>query len=360
MFDSRKRLIGNSLFHPTGKLAFFALLAVALSGAAALGQQELVGAGATFPEPLYQKMFDVYYNQSGVKINYQGIGSGGGIQQFTQRTVDFAGSDAYLKDAQMAPLGGTVLHIPTCLGAVVVTYNIPGNPFLKMTPDVVADIFLGRIKQWNDGRLAALNPGVALPALAISVVHRSDGSGTTFAFTDYLSKVSPEWRLRVGASTAVKWPVGIGGKGNPGVAQLVKQTQGGVGYVELAYAEKNRMPYGIIRNKSGVFVKPSILSVSAAGNTEIPADTRATISDTAAKDGYPISAFTWILVYPEQNYGGRAQAKAKAMAKLLWWMTHEGQMYCKDLLYAPLPKAMVGKAEALIRSIRFNGQGLVK
>ncbi|MBP7866456.1 MAG: phosphate ABC transporter substrate-binding protein PstS [Acidobacteria bacterium] len=347
--------------HKLSLLTLFTALFLAAGGAfAPAQQQELIGAGATFPEPLYAKMFDVYLNQSGVRINYQGIGSGGGIQQLLQKTVDFAGSDAYVKDAQMASFGGSVLHVPTCLGAVVVTYNLPGSPFLNLTPDVIADIFLGRITTWNDGRIAALNPSIKLPAATISVVHRSDGSGTSFVFTDYLSKVSPEWKLRVGSGTAVKWPCGIGGKGNPGVAQLVKQTAGGVGYVELAYAEKNKMPYALIRNRGGVFVKPSIASVTAAAVTEIPADTRATITDTLAKDGYPISAFTWILVYPEQNYGGRPMAKVKAMVKLLWWMTHEGQMYCKDLLYAPLPKAVVAKAEAIIRSIRFDGKPLMK
>jgi phosphate transport system substrate-binding protein len=323
--------------------------------------EELLGAGATFPEPLYSKMFDVYYSQTGHKINYQGIGSGGGIQQITSQTVDFGGTDAFLSPEQMARIqGNSLLHIPTTLGAVVVTYNLPGKPMLKLTPDVVADIFLGRIKTWNDARITGLNPGVSLPGDPIVVVHRSDGSGTSFVFTDYLSKVSPAWKQQVGAGTAVKWPVGLGGKGNPGVAGLVQQMKSSVGYVELAYAEKNHMPYAILKNKSGNFIKPSIKSVTLAANVALPDDTRASITDTDAKDGYPISAFTWILVYKEQSYGARSSGKAKALAKLLWWATHEGQQYCADLLYAPLPKEAVAKAEKILRSVTYNGQPILK
>jgi len=337
------------------------ILAVLLSGGAALAAEELLGAGATFPEPLYSKMFDVYYSQTSHKINYQGIGSGGGIQQITGQTVDFGGTDAFLTDGQMAKVqGNSLLHIPTALGAVVVTYNLPGKPVLKLTPDVVAGIFLGRIKTWNDSRITALNPGVNLPGDPVVVVHRSDGSGTSFVFTDYLSKVSPEWKQQVGAGTAVKWPVGLGGKGNPGVAGLVQQMKSSVGYVELAYAEKNRMPYAIIKNKSGNFIKPSIKSVSLAANVTLPDDTRASITDTDAKEGYPISAFTWILVYKEQSYGGRTNSKAKTLAKLLWWMTHEGQQYCAELLYAPLPKEAVAKAEKILKSVTYNGQPILK
>jgi len=336
-------------------------LAAALWFGGMVRAEELLGAGATFPEPLYSKMFDVYYSQTSHKINYQGIGSGGGIQQITGQTVDFGGTDAFLTDGQMAKVqGNSLLHIPTALGAVVVTYNLPGKPVLKLTPDVVAGIFLGRIKTWNDSRITALNPGVNLPGDPVVVVHRSDGSGTSFVFTDYLSKVSPEWKQQVGAGTAVKWPVGLGGKGNPGVAGLVQQMKSSVGYVELAYAEKNRMPYAIIKNKSGNFIKPSIKSVSLAANVTLPDDTRASITDTDAKEGYPISAFTWILVYKEQSYGGRTNSKAKTLAKLLWWMTHEGQQYCAELLYAPLPKEAVAKAEKILKSVTYNGQPILK
>ena len=337
------------------------LLAALFCGGAALAAEELLGAGATFPEPLYSKMFDVYYSQTGHKINYQGIGSGGGIQQITGQTVDFGGTDAFLSPEQMAKIqGNSLLHVPIAMGAVVVTYNLPGKPTLKLTPDVVAGLFLGRIKTWNDSRITALNPGVSLPGDPVVVVHRSDGSGTTFVFTDYLSKVSPDWKQQAGAGTAVKWPVGLGGKGNPGVAGLVQQMKGAVGYVELSYAKKNNIPFAVLKNKSGNFITPSIKSVTIAANVPLPDDTRITITDTDAKDGYPISAFTWILVYKEQSYGGRTQNKAKVLAKLLWWMTHEGQQYCAELLYAPLPKEAVAKADKIIQSITYNGQPLVK
>jgi phosphate transport system substrate-binding protein len=306
-------------------------------------------------------MFDVYFTQTANKINYQGIGSGGGIQQITGQTVAFGGTDAYLSNEQLAKVqGNSLLHIPTTLGAVVVTYNLPGKPMLKLTPDVVADLFLGRIKTWNDSRIAGLNPGVSLPGDPVVVVHRSDGSGTTFVFTDYLSKVSPDWKQQVGSGTAVKWPVGLGGKGNPGVAGLVQQMKSSVGYVELAYAEKNHMPYALLKNKSGNFIKPGIKSASLSANVALPDDTRASITDTDAKDGYPISAFTWILLYKEQNYNNRSAAKAKALVKLLWWMTHEGQQYCTELLYSPLPKEAVAKAEKILKSVTYNGQPILK
>jgi phosphate transport system substrate-binding protein len=257
---------------------------------------ELIGAGATFPFPLYSKMFDVYGKEYGVKVNYQAIGSGGGIRQLINRTVDFGGSAATWKEAEAKAAGGTILHIPVCAGAVVVTYNVPGNPELKLTPDVVADIFLGRIKTWDDQRIRAANPGVTLPAMAVTVVHRSDGSGTTNIFSDYLSKVGKDWKDTVGVGTALNWPAGLGAKGNPGVAGLVKQTPGSIGYVELIYALQNKMPFADIQNKSGKFIKPTLASTSAAANIKLPADMKASLTDTSAADGYPISGFTWILL----------------------------------------------------------------
>jgi len=324
--------------------------------------QELTGAGATFPEPLYVKMFDTYYNQTGAKVNYQGIGSGGGIQQLLQQTVDFGGTDAFMTPEEMskAPNNIAILHFPTCLGAVVVTYNVEGNPVLKLTPEVIADIFLGKILKWDDSRIAGLNPGVKLPSTPIMVVHRSDGSGTSFVFTEYLSKVSKEWMKKVGTGKAVNWPAGIGGKGNPGVAQLVKQSSGAIGYVELTYAEQNKMPYASIRNKSGEFIKASLQSVSAAANVDMPADTRVSLTDTAAKDGYPISSFTWVIFYKEQNYKGRDQVRARELIKLFQWMIRDGQKHAVELLYAPLAAEAVKKAEAIIRSATYNGQPLIK
>lgn len=324
--------------------------------------QELAGAGATFPEPFYVKMFDTYFNQTGAKVNYQGIGSGGGIQQLLQQTVDFGATDAFMTPEEMAkaPNNAVILHFPTCLGAVVVTYNVEGNPTLKLTPEVVADIFLGKILKWDDSRIAGLNPGVKLPATAIMVVHRSDGSGTSFVFTEYLSKVSKEWKDKVGTGKAVNWPAGIGGKGNPGVAQLVKQSIGAIGYVELTYAEQNKMPYASIRNKAGEFIKPNLQSATAAAGADLPADTRISLTDPSAKDAYPISTFTWVIVYKEQNYQNRDQIRAQEVAKLLWWMIHDGQKYAVELLYAPLSADSVKKAEAIIKSMTYNGQPLMK
>jgi phosphate transport system substrate-binding protein len=344
-------------------LLSFLLMLVMLTTAAFEGaakEQELIGAGATFPYPLYSKMFDVYSKEYGVKINYQAIGSGGGIRQLTNKIVDFGGSDAIMTDKDLKEAGAPVLHIPTCAGAVVVTYNLSGDPQLKFTPDVIADIFLGKIKKWSDSRIAAMNPGVKLPDTDITVVHRSDGSGTTAIFSSYLSKVSPEWKEKVGAGPSLNWPAGLGGKGNPGVAGLVKQTPGSFGYVELIYALQNKMSYGTIRNKKANFVKPTIASTSLAANISLSDDMRVDLTDTDAVDGYSISGFTWILVYKEQNYRDRKEEKAKALVNLLWWMTHEGQKYAEPLHYAPLSKAAVEKAEKLIKSITYKEKPILE
>ena len=320
---------------------------------------ELMGAGATFPMPLYQKMFDEYYQKTGTKINYQGIGSGGGIKQITAKTVDFGATDAFLSDDKEKEIGSKILHIPTCLGSVVVTYNIPENPQLKFDSAVLSDIFLGKIVKWNDPKISALNPDVKLPDLNITVVSRADGSGTSFIFTDYLSKVSEEFATKVGRGNSVTWPVGISGKGNPGVSGLVSQTTGAIGYVELIYALQNKMSYGIIKNKSGNFVIPSLASTSASAQIEIPDHTKASITDTDAPNGYPISSFTWILIYKEQNYNGRDKNLAKAVVDALWWTTHEGQTICSTLDYAPLPLKALEKVEKLLRSVTYDGKKLV-
>jgi phosphate transport system substrate-binding protein len=323
-------------------------------------EKELIGAGATFPYPLYSKMFDVYNKEYGVKVNYQAIGSGGGIRQLINKTVDFGGSDAIMGDKDLAEASDPVLHIPTCVGAVVVTYNLPGDPQLRFTSDVIADIFLGKIKKWNDHRLNAINPEANLPDMHMTVVHRSDGSGTTKIFSDYLSKVSPEWKEKVGAGTSLNWPAGLGGKGNPGVAGLVQQIPGSIGYVELIYALQNKMPYGTIKNRKGNFITPTIASTSLAANIELPEDMKVSLTNTDAPDGYPISGFTWILVYKEQNYGERSEEKATELVKLLWWMTHEGQKYADPLHYAPLSKKAVEKAEKLIKSVMYKGSPIMK
>jgi len=323
-------------------------------------QTELIGAGATFPYPLYSKMYDVYHKEYGVKVNYQAIGSGGGIRQLISKTVDFGGSDAIMSDKDLAEASAPVLHIPTCAGAVVLTYNLTGDPQLRFTPDVIADIFLGKISKWNDRRISAINPGAKLPDMNITVVHRSDGSGTTFIFSDYLGKVSAEWKEKVGTGPSLNWPAGLGGKGNPGVAGLVKQTPGSIGYVELIYALQNKMPYGMVKNKKGKFVTATIASTSHAAETNLPDDMKVSLTDSDAPEGYPISGFTWILVYKELNYAGRSEEKAKELVKLLWWMTHEGQKNAEPLHYAPLSKKAVENAEKLIKSVTYNGKPMMK
>lgn len=303
----------------------------------------LTGAGATFPNPIYTKWFDAYARQTGVRINYQSIGSGGGIRQFTEGTVDFGASDGPMTDEQVAAVAGDVLHVPTVLGAVVVTYNLPalGKTALRFDGVTVADIFLGRITRWNDPRIAALNPGVSLPGTDIIVVHRSDGSGTSYIFTDYLSKISAEWKSRVGSATSVEWPTGLGGKGNEGVTQQVKQSEGAIGYVELIYAISNNLPYASIRNAAGEFVEPSLKSVTAAAAAaDLGPDTdfRVSITDAKGAGAYPISSFTWLLIH-EQS---RDSAKAEEISKFLRWMLQpEAQRMAADLHYAPLPVPVI-------------------
>ncbi|SLM17497.1 phosphate transporter subunit; periplasmic-binding component of ABC superfamily [uncultured spirochete] len=340
------------------KLVLLALFVVGLTGV--LGAQSLLGSGASFPAPAYTKMFDEYYKATGVKVNYQSIGSSGGLKNIQDRVVDFGGSDSFIKDADFSKYPAQVVHIPTVIGAVVVTYNLPGNPKLRLTGDVVADIYLGKITKWNDKAVAELNPNVKLPNLAIMPVYRSDGSGTTFNFTAYLSAVSAEWKSKVGNANSVSWPAGQGAAQNAGVAGVVKQTQGSVGYVELAYANQNSMAVAAIKNSSGMWVDPSLESISAAAAGAFPADTRILLVNTDAKEGYPISALTWIIVYREQNYGNRSREQADQLAKLLWWMIHDGQKYVTSLDYATLPAPALKAAEAIIKSITYDGQPLVK
>ena len=302
----------------------------------------LTGAGATFPNPIYTKWFDAYAGQTGVRINYQSIGSGGGIRQFTEGTVDFGATDGPMTEEQIQAVSGNVLHVPTVLGAVVVTYNLPevAGRALRFDGPALADVFLGRITRWDDSRLAALNPGVELPAKDIIVVHRSDGSGTSFIFTDYLSKVSAEWKSRVGSATSVQWPAGLGGKGNEGVTQQVRQSDGAIGYVELIYAMSNDLPYADVKNPAGRFIRPSLESVSAAAADPLPADTDFRVSITNAKgaDAYPIASFTWLLVQPQP----RDSMKGELIRDFIGWMLRpEAQRMAADLHYAPLPARVV-------------------
>ena len=344
-----KRLILAAMFMGT-LLGFLSSQALAV---------ELTGAGATFPYPLYSKMFSEYYKETGVKINYQAIGSGGGIRQLMAKTVDFGASDAFVDDEGLKKFSSPILHVPITAGAVVITYNLPGVPKLKLTGEVIADIFLGKITNWSDPKIKKLNPGVNLPDLKIIVVHRSDGSGTTFIFSDYLSKVSEEWRSKVGRGKSLNWTTGLGGKGNPGVAGLVKQLPGSIGYVELIYALSNNMPYAKVQNKAGNFIDPSIQSVSLAADTKLPDDMRVSLTNTSAEYGYPISGFTWILVYKDLKEGGLTKEKARALVKLLWWMVHDGQKYTEKLHYAPLSQEAKRKAEKIIKSITYEGKPLL-
>ena len=334
-------------------------LACFLANGVSAQSLEILGAGATFPYPLYSKMFYVYDSVAKVKINYQSIGSGGGILQLQNKTVDFGASDAFLNDKQLGEMPSPVVHIPMCLGAVTVTYNLPGNPVVKLTPEVLSGIYLGKIKKWNAPEIAAVNNDIKLPNSPIVVVHRSDGSGTTFIFTDYLAKVSSEWKETVGADKSVKWPAGLGAKGNEGVSGMVKQMPGSIGYCELAYTKQNKMPQAVLENSSKEFITPSLESTSLAAGGNMPEDTRISMTNTSAKGGYPIAGFTWIILYKDQNYNQRTKEKAKATVDLLWWMIHEGQQYTKPLDYAPLPAGAVKKAEIILKSVTFDGKPLL-
>src|SRR5450631_2754410 len=344
-------------------LAASVLLTAAIANTLSVAAQDdktLLGAGSSFINPLYSKIFADYNQKTGIQVNYQSIGSGGGILQLTNKTIDFGASDGPLNDEQTSKIGVPVLHIPQASGAVVLTYNLPGNNnLINLTPDIIADIFLGNIKTWNDTRITSINKGVQIPAFPILVAHRSDGSGTTNIFTNYLSKVSSEWKTKVGSGGAVNWPTGLGGKGSEGVSGLVKQTPGAIGYVELIYALQNKPDYAKIKNKKGKFITPSIASVTAAGNVALPDDAKIFITDTDAADGYPIAGFTWVLIYKEQNYNSRSDAKAKELLKLLWWNIHDGQKFCEPLNYSPLSKEAVKVAEKILKSATYNGKAIL-
>ena len=316
------------------------LAIVLLTGVSATASAQMMinGAGATFPYPIYSKWFDEYAKvDPSVRFNYQSIGSGGGQKQILAQTVDFGASDGPMSDDNLAKAPGKLLHIPTVAGADVVAYNLSGNPALKFDADTIAGIFLGQIKKWNDPKITALNAGVTLPDQEIVVVHRSDGSGTTYIWTDYLSKISPEWKAKVGTNTSVNWPTGIGGKGNEGVAGQIKQTPGAVGYVELIYAVQNKMSYAEIKNAAGEFVKPTLESVTAAlATADIPDDFRFSMTNAPGKGAYPIAGATWLLVYQQQ----KDAAKGKKLVEFLKWSVTDGEKMAKDLQYAPLPESV--------------------
>jgi phosphate transport system substrate-binding protein len=322
----------------------------------ATGAETINGAGATFPNPIYQQWFGEFkMAHPDVSVNYQSLGSGAGIRQLTEGTVDFGASDLPMTDDQLKAMVDArkpkPLHFPTVLGAVVLTYNVPGvTGDLNLTPEAIGGIYLGTVTKWNDPKIASANPGVKLPAKDIEVVHRSDGSGTSYIFTDYLSKISPEWKSKVGVNASVSWPLGLGGKGNEGVTGLVKQTPNSIGYVELIYAVQQKMPVAIVKNAAGKFVKPSFESVTAAaaGVKDMPDDFRVSITNEMGPGAYPISSFTWLLIPSEI----KDPAKKKAITEFLTWMLSTGQKDCEGLSYAQLPKAVVAKEQKQIALIK--------
>ena len=340
-----------------------AIVAVSCSGnATSEGRkaQELSGAGATFPLPFYNVVFEEFAQVNGDAVAYGGIGSGGGVRNLRDKIVDFAGSDAFLSDKEMSDMNA-VIHVPTCMGAVVLAYNLDGVNNLNLSGDVIADIFAGNIKMWNDERLAALNPGVELPAEAIIPVFRSDGSGTTFVFTDYLTKVSPMWKEKFGAGKSVNFPSGQAAKGNPGVAGVVKQTKNSIGYVGSEYAFAQKIAYAKIQNQRGEIVEPTAASISAAASGEIPADTRCSITNSDAAGAYPISTFTWMIIYKEQNYSDRSKEQAVATLDLLKYiLSDEAQKITSEVHYAPLPAKAKELSLKNLKSVTFDGTAILQ
>ena len=329
------------------------VVAMAMVTSFAFADSTLInGAGATFPYPIYSKWFDEYGKANpGVMFNYQSIGSGGGIKQITAKTVDFGASDGPMTMDQLTAAPGRIYHIPTVMGAVVIAYNLEGvAKGLKLSGDVLADIYLGKITQWNDSRITEQNAGVNLPGSSIVVVHRSDGSGTSYIFTDYLSKVSSEWNGKVGKATSVNWPLGLGGKGNEGVAGMLKQTPGGIGYVELAYAKENNLPYAFMKNQSGAYIEPTLASTSkAADGAVIPDDFRASIVNSPNPESYPIASFTWLLIYKQMD----DHVKGKAIVDFIKWAITDGQKYAEDLDYAPLPANVVQMIQQKLDQVKY-------
>jgi phosphate transport system substrate-binding protein len=352
------------------KFSFFSLLlALALVFASCHsgkknGSQSSVtlsGAGSTFVMPFYTTAFQKYTPITGVKVSYGAVGSGAGIRSLKDRVVDFGASDAFLNDSLMKTMPAPVVEFPTCSGAVVMAFNLPGIQDMKLTPDVLANIYLGKIKKWNDPALVQLNPGVKFPNLPITVVYRSDGSGTTNIFTNYLTKVSPEWKAKYGYGTTVNWPAGIGGKGNTGVAGTISQTVGAIGYVESTYAFAQKISYASIKNQAGNFIKPDFASTSAAGKGTMPQDTRIMITNSPDPAAYPIAGFTWVMIYKEQNYNNRTLAQAEALLKLWDWMlSPDGQAVAQQLNYVPLPASVVALDKSILRTVTYNGKPILQ
>ena len=352
----------NKIFQSVMTIAI-ALAMVACGGNTNNGSreaQELSGAGATFPLPFYNVAFEQFAQVHGDQVAYGGIGSGGGVRNLRDKIVDFAGSDAFLSDAEMAEMS-PVVHVPTCMGAVVVAYNLDGVNELNLSGEIIADIFAGEIKMWNDERLAALNPNVKLPSETIIPVYRSDGSGTTFVFTDYLTKVSPMWASKYGAGKSVNFPAGQAAKGNPGVASIIKQTKNTIGYVGSEYAFAQKIPFAHVENKHGEFVLPSSTTISAAASGEIPVDTRCSITNSDAAGAYPISTFTWIIIYKEQNYSDRTKEQAEATLDLLnYILSDEAQNITSEVHYAPLPAKAKELSMSNLKTVTYDGVSILQ
>ena len=346
------------------------LLAIAIAGCGNSKKKQtngstsnitITGAGATFPLPYYNLAFKTWQDSTGMAVTYGGIGSGGGIRSLKDRIVDFGGSDAFLSDAELKEMPAPVIQIPTCIGAVVIAYNLEGVNNLKLTGDIIADIYQGKITQWNDRRIQAVNEGIALPNLPIYAVYRSDGSGTTFVFSDYLSKVSPSWNENIGTGKALKWPAGIAAKGNPGVAGTISQTKGAIGYIGSEYAFALKIPIAQLQNQTGNFITPDTKSISAAAAIDIPDDTRTMITNSSIADAYPISCFTWIILYQEQAYNNRSLEQAQATLQLTDWLTDPAaQKLTVQVHYSPLPESAVTKAKALLKSVTYKGAPILK
>jgi len=350
------------------KLIFLLIIAVALAScgsgggsAAKTKKVTLSAAGATFPQPFYNLAFKKYNEEGGPVINYGGIGSGGGIKSLRDQVVDFGATDAYLSDAELAEMPAEVVHIPTCIGAVVIAYNLPAVTELKLTPDLLEGIFLGNITKWNDPGISDANPGTNLPDMNITVVYRSDGSGTTYIFSDYMSKVSPRWNEQMGTGKSLNWPAGIGAKGNPGVAGTISQSEGTIGYIGFEYANAQKIPMAMLQNSAGNFVEPTLDSFTAAAETEMPADTRVMITNSQNPAAYPITSFTWIIIYKEQAYRGRSSEVATATVNTIKWLTGvNAQAIAMSVHYAALPENASQQAAAVLAGVTYEGNTILK
>lgn len=331
---------------------------------AAIGQTKnvtLSGAGATFPQPFYTQLISDYSKKTGVQVSYGGIGSGGGIKSLKDKVVDFGASDAFLTDKELADFSAPIVHMPTCLGAVVLAYNLPGINSIRMSNETLVKIFMGEITKWNDSQIKAENREIKLPDMKISVIYRSDGSGTTFIFSDYMSKISEKWSKQVGTGKALNWPVGMGAKGNPGVSGMISQTVGSIGYIGSEYAFAQKISSVKLKNKAGNYIEPSVESVTAAAQGQFPADTRVMVTNSSNPKAYPISGFTWIIVYKEQAYNGRTLAQAQETVKFLQFiLSPEAQAVAPKITYAPLPAKAVNLAQNVLKSITYNGKSILK